>query len=384
MIEYKRVMRYCEHYYLNQLKDTRVGLKLAIIGFALFVYADFFVFDYPRVITALRGVLIIYYSIVLAMTYIFEKKRNLLRIAVSSSLFFSLLFGSFVAVYLSQSSPDMYYRASQVFILITIGSILFAGITKPYLNYLISTNLLVYIISISMVLGFSVEVLFQNFNLIFLSVATLIFNYLYIRSRIYEFEASEEKNNKIEELKSEIINRQRLQYQLKEMATYDGLTKAYTRAVGLSMLEKNMFKADEEYKSLSIIYMDVNGLKVINDTYGHKVGDTYIVGLVEIINQFTRTKDYCIRLGGDEFLVVLPNTSYFEAEHMWRIIAVEMSKFDVEEENRSIPLQVSHGIAEYTNNNYPTIEYFLDAADDKMYKEKKKSKRKLVEESLEM
>lgn len=378
MIEYHRIKSYCSHYYLNQIKDTRVGLKLAIIGFALFVYADIFVFSYPLLVTVFRGVLIGYYTIALIFTYIFEDRRKLLEIIISISVFVSLFFGAFIAVYIGNLMPDFYYRASQVYILITIGSILFSGIIKPYLNGIIASNLIMYIIGSFYVYGVSLDVFYQNFNVIFLSICSIVFNYYYIRARVYEFEAIEEKNQRIEELKDEIENRQYLQYQLKEMATYDGLTKAYTRATGLGMVEKIMEQTNKDYKSISIIYLDVNGLKTINDTYGHKVGDMYIIGLVKIINNFKRQKDFCIRLGGDEFLVVLPQTTYFEAEQMWRTINIEVENFDIEDDESSISLSVSHGIAEYTDQNYPSIEYFLDAADDKMYKEKKASKMDVV------
>ena len=374
MIENKRIKNYCNHYYLNQLRDSKVGLKLAIIGFALFIYADIFVFEYPIFVTKLRLSLIAYYTIALFCSYKFENRRKLLEVILTTSVFLSLLFGAFISVYMGHAMSEFYYRASQVYILMTIGSILFSGIVKPYLNYLIGVNLALYCIGSVLVYGFSVNVFYQNFNVIFLSLSCIVFNYYYIRSRVYEFEAIVEKNNRIEELKDEIAARQELQYQLKEMATYDGLTKAYTRVVGIGMVEKLMEKTNRDYKSISIIYLDVNGLKIINDTYGHKIGDKYIVGLVETINKFKRHHDFCIRLGGDEFLVVLPDTTYFEAEQIWRVMNVEVEAFEIEEEETSILLRVSHGIAEYNDNNYPSIEYFLDAADDKMYKEKKISK----------
>lgn len=380
MMEYQRITDYCDQYYINQLEDSRLGLKLAIIGFALFVYADIFVFKYPAIVTIFRSTLIGYFILALLCTYVFEGARKLLKVIISVSMMLSLLFGSFIALYMGKIVPDFYYRASQVLLLVMIGSILFSGIVKPYLGYLLALNLIVYLIGAFYVYGVSVEVFYQHFNVVFVNICCIIFNYYFIRSRVYEYEAIELKNRKIDELKSEIIVRQKLQYQLKEMATYDGLTNAYTRAVGLGMLEKQMLKADHDYKSLSIIYLDVNGLKIINDTYGHKIGDMYIVGLVEIINKLARHKDFCIRLGGDEFLLVLPNTTIFEAEQIWRIINDEIAKFEFDYQESIMPLQVSHGLAEYVDHNYPSVDHFLEIADDKMYREKKGIKNIRIEE----
>ncbi|NLY85451.1 MAG: GGDEF domain-containing protein [Tissierellia bacterium] len=84
---------------------------------------------------------------------------------------------------------------------------------------------------------------------------------------------------------------------------YDGLTKVYNRRSGIPKLSR-MISSHDGYKVFSLCYIDINGLKKVNDELGHKYGDDLILTVVKVVKRNIREDDFVIRLGGDEFLIV--------------------------------------------------------------------------------
>ena len=98
----------------------------------------------------------------------------------------------------------------------------------------------------------------------------------------------------------------RMQQQLKKNATYDSLTGAYNRNAGFAVAEQMVKLAKRTKETFVICYIDLNNLKLVNDNHGHDLGDRFIRGLIDALRQSLRDTDSIIRLGGDEFLVLLP------------------------------------------------------------------------------
>lgn len=94
------------------------------------------------------------------------------------------------------------------------------------------------------------------------------------------------------------------------------MTGAYNRNAGLEILEKIFEKHKKENKDLSIIYADINNLKQVNDTLGHHEGDRLIINVVDVLKKNIRNSDYVVRIGGDEFLIILPNCNSLKAENI--------------------------------------------------------------------
>lgn len=96
------------------------------------------------------------------------------------------------------------------------------------------------------------------------------------------------------------------QSRLEILASRDGLTGALNRRTGLEMLEQQLSHARRTGESLSICFIDLDGLKWVNDHLGHQVGDRYIQLITSLFEEGLRESDVICRMGGDEFMIILP------------------------------------------------------------------------------
>jgi diguanylate cyclase (GGDEF)-like protein len=110
----------------------------------------------------------------------------------------------------------------------------------------------------------------------------------------------------------------------RDHAATDELTGAYRRGAGLEELEREMARARRTGKNLVAAYVDVDGLKAVNDTHGHSAGDELLRAVAESLRHRMRTYDLLVRLGGDEFLCVLPGVSVDEVRRRFDDLGSEL------------------------------------------------------------
>lgn len=159
-----------------------------------------------------------------------------------------------------------------------------------------------------------------------------------------------------------ISERKKAEDKLRYLSYHDSLTSLYNR----TFVEEEMARLNTERQHpLSIIYCDVNGLKIVNDTYGHKTGDELLEEVARILNSAIRDEDLLARWAGDEFVILLPQTDSALAQKIANRIeeACQRANF------KDIPISLGIGIATKKTVE-EKFQEVLSRADKKMYENK--------------
>jgi diguanylate cyclase (GGDEF)-like protein len=164
--------------------------------------------------------------------------------------------------------------------------------------------------------------------------------------------------------------------EIKYYSEYDTMTGIYNRRTGFEKLAQ-LYKNTEKNKSeISVCFIDINGLKDVNDYLGHDVGDELILTITNGIRNMIRENDFVARLGGDEFLIIFEGLDESGAEAIWQRIVEEFEHIN-ETQNRRYQISASHGIETFSGGTNEYIDTIINQADAKMYREKKSIKKGL-------
>jgi diguanylate cyclase (GGDEF)-like protein/PAS domain S-box-containing protein len=164
------------------------------------------------------------------------------------------------------------------------------------------------------------------------------------------------------------IEKEELIKKLELEASTDQLTKATNRRQAFNVLAQEIERSNRYGHELSLIYLDIDDFKLINDSYGHEAGDRALISLTKIIEKMIRVSDTFARWGGEEFIVILPETS--------REDAVQMAEKFRKEIASSEKFTVSFGVSTYRAQE--SIDEFIIDADKNMYKAKISGKNRVV------
>lgn len=157
---------------------------------------------------------------------------------------------------------------------------------------------------------------------------------------------------------------------------YDTMTGVLNRRAGLAVFHDRYVSNPDRRCHICICFVDVNGLKEVNDTLGHDAGDELICTVADVIKRTIRENDVVARLGGDEFLIVFENMDEESCEAVWKRI-VEGYDTVNQTENRPYLISASHGIEPFQCSANQIIDSAINRADEKMYREKRVLKANL-------
>jgi len=149
---------------------------------------------------------------------------------------------------------------------------------------------------------------------------------------------------------------------LKQLSTTDQLTKLYNRKYFDETIEREMQRASRYETSLSIIIIDIDFFKKVNDTYGHMAGDHILSTFASLIKENIRSTDMAFRYGGEEFVLLLPNTTVQDAKLLARKLRTVVNGYNFENPKS---ITCSFGISQYKPTE--TKESFFKKADDALY-----------------
>ena len=177
-----------------------------------------------------------------------------------------------------------------------------------------------------------------------------------------------EKDIKLMEFVSEqiatAIERKQAEERIKHLSFHDALTGLYNRAYFEEELERYNFP---RYYPLSMVILDVNGLKVINDAFGHHEGDKLLQHLSQTLVSVSRQGDILARIGGDEFAIILPSTTSEQSHSFCERIKKACQQDKIEPIYLRLNISLGYATQE---GEYKDINFLLKVADRKMYQDK--------------
>ena len=157
-----------------------------------------------------------------------------------------------------------------------------------------------------------------------------------------------------------------------QMATLDELTSISNRRGFMMLAQHSLHLCARQKLSASLVFMDLDKFKPINDTFGHAEGNRVLTVFAEQMNTVCRDSDIYARLGGDEFAMLLINTPKEHAENVVARLCQSVEKYN-QEAKRGYDISFSHGIVEFNPEKHHTIDAMLAEGDSLMY-ELKRSK----------
>jgi diguanylate cyclase (GGDEF)-like protein len=152
-------------------------------------------------------------------------------------------------------------------------------------------------------------------------------------------------------------------------AQIDPLTETFNRRCLEPLLNKELAAAERRHSPLSIVMIDLDDFRTINNKHGHTVGDRVLKSAVDIMRRTLRASDSILRYGGDEFLVVMPDTNGQQAGCGIQRLLGNVVRWNQNPEIPDVLLSMSFGVAEFRHG--VTIGELIDEADRKMYETKK-------------
>lgn len=160
------------------------------------------------------------------------------------------------------------------------------------------------------------------------------------------------------------IDRANLFGQLRQRAETDGLTGCLNHRAAFETLDREIAVARKQHETVSIIVVDLDDFKFFNDTHGHLTGDKVLVEIASVLQGIARPRDYVARFGGDEFLMILPNTSASMASTIAERLLRNVDSATVSVGELTLPIRISIGLATFPNDarNRQELIAYADAA----------------------
>jgi diguanylate cyclase (GGDEF)-like protein/PAS domain S-box-containing protein len=170
---------------------------------------------------------------------------------------------------------------------------------------------------------------------------------------------------------TDVSEKKALEDEVLELAHKDQLTNLYNRHYFYGIVQEIISLAKREKKPLSLMMIDIDKFKNINDTYGHKNGDIVIQTLATIMLKNTRASDIVARIGGEEFVILLPNTSTDDAVILADKLRKKVEKHSIQlEGHKEIHITISIGVDKVLVEEEVTVDKALARADEALYRAK--------------
>ncbi|MFV2063576.1 MAG: diguanylate cyclase, partial [Chloroflexota bacterium] len=158
---------------------------------------------------------------------------------------------------------------------------------------------------------------------------------------------------------------------------FDALTGLYNRSFFFTTMEQEIRRSDRMGRGFTMLMLDLDDLKPVNDTFGHQWGDRLLKAIADVVRQTVRFTDSAARYGGDEFVVLLPETDVAGGFVVGEKLRRDIAALTLHAGERNVRSSVSVGLVSYPDDG-TTIEQLVAAADVAMYESKRRGKNRIV------
>ncbi len=186
-------------------------------------------------------------------------------------------------------------------------------------------------------------------------------------------EALELSNRKLKKANAELLEYQK---ELERAARTDSLTKLSNRRDMVEKIETEKIRADRNQKPFSIVLGDIDNFKLFNDEYGHDCGDFVLVSVAERMSVRIRKQDTAARWGGEEFLLLLPETDLEGGSFLAESLRAEIADSDYHYKNNSFKITMTFGVSSFSQAE--DIEQCIKMADNALYTGKRLGKNRVI------
>lgn len=176
----------------------------------------------------------------------------------------------------------------------------------------------------------------------------------------------------------EFADYQKVQNQKYREANCDSLTKLYNKRFFVDILSREFSYSRRNKTPLSLLMLDIDFFKKINDSYGHLAGDFVLSNVGDILRKELRHENIACRYGGEEFSIILRNTGPMAAENVAERIRSKIEGLDLNYNSHHIRITVSIGIGTYDHLNFETYEELIKFTDELLYESKLNGRNRIT------
>jgi diguanylate cyclase (GGDEF)-like protein len=165
---------------------------------------------------------------------------------------------------------------------------------------------------------------------------------------------------------------------LRHAAFHDSLTGLYNRQYFKEAIEREILRSDRYGHPLSLVLLDLDQFKTVNDTYGHHCGDVVLKTVGQMIVNGTRRSDIVVRYGGEEFAILLPETALANAVTKAEACRALIGATQMEADGHRVRLTISAGVATWNPAQPVTADELIKAADQALYLSKRQGRNRIT------
>jgi len=182
----------------------------------------------------------------------------------------------------------------------------------------------------------------------------------------------------VSQQQKEIKYRKSQQDHFQQLALTDALTGAVNRHHFNEVLDQEIANVNNYGNPLSIMLLDIDHFKQVNDTYGHGVGDEVLVLFYQTCVEAVRSSDVVARIGGEEFVIIMPNTTLVNAHKFAERLRKKIAKLEINVADKQISVTVSIGVSQWKSDYFTNAETFVAHADKSLYLAKNNGRNRVV------